>query len=260
MAFGLDDLFSFAAPVVSGLIGASSQSDTNSANAAQAQAQMDFQERMSDTAYQRQVKDLNAAGLNPMLAYMKSSAGASTPSGAMAVMQSPYEAGARIASSAYGNRLQAAQARKTEVEGVGAELDNVSKEAAAAQAYFWKREAQQVFEWKLNQMMNESLITNHQLETAKVGVSKAKEELANLAKQGELLNSQAAVNRIRETLMKYDVPEASAFAKFFQSAMGKAAPYSREAGRAIGDVTGAARDLGGLGLKARQQRFMIHGE
>jgi len=51
-------------------------------NTAEAQTNRNFQERMADTAYQRAVKDLNAAGLSPMLAYSKG--GAATPSGATA--------------------------------------------------------------------------------------------------------------------------------------------------------------------------------
>lgn len=63
----------------------------NSANAAIANRQMRFQERMSNTSYQRAVNDLNKAGLNPMLAY--SQGGASAPAGASAQMQNSVAAG-----------------------------------------------------------------------------------------------------------------------------------------------------------------------
>lgn len=74
--------------------------DTNVANAQQAQKQMDFQERMANTSYQRGMEDMRQAGLNPLLAFQNG--GASVPTGAAATMQSPQSGsiGAGIANTA----------------------------------------------------------------------------------------------------------------------------------------------------------------
>lgn len=63
------------------------QRETNEWNAAQVAKQMEFQERLSSTAYQRAMADMRKAGLNPILAYQQG--GASSMPGAAPVGIAP---------------------------------------------------------------------------------------------------------------------------------------------------------------------------
>lgn len=83
-------------PLGAALITAGSGLITNIWNAREARKNRDFQERMSSTSHQREVRDLRAAGINPMI---RSLSGASTPSGDRAQMD---DVGSRAVTSALG--------------------------------------------------------------------------------------------------------------------------------------------------------------
>lgn len=99
------------------------QQSTNASNAAEAQKNRDFQERMSSTAHQREIADLKAAGLNPILS--AGGQGASSPTGGVIPMQNPEFDFAAV--------MNAAKAAK-EVDLLDDQKDFIKAQAAQARA------------------------------------------------------------------------------------------------------------------------------
>ena len=127
-------LSSIAGPIVGGLFGAKGQSSANKQNLKIAREQMAFQERMSNTAYRRAATDLEAAGLNRILAL---GSPATTPGGASAVMGNVFQDATEAATSAVTSGL-AAKRQNQELKNMQANEQLLKKQAQRVDAEIGK--------------------------------------------------------------------------------------------------------------------------
>lgn len=249
----LDGILSPITSLASGILGFAGQKDANQTNqqiaeqnsafnAEEAAKTRQFQHdvilegerygtEMSNTSYQRGVKDMEAAGLNPMLAY--SQGGASAPQGmssgaaqATAVQPAPMlnSAGAGVAAAA-----QAAARDQTlaQVDKTTAEADNVRADTALKDALMpTGRNNGSVIAANINAQTG---LYNHQASVAtnqaaailastdltKEQINKVTVEIANAIKEGRKIDAQTGNIKVDTALRNLEIPQASAEAKFY---------------------------------------------
>lgn len=243
------------------------QQDANETNIRLSEENRAWQKEMSDTAHQREVKDLTAAGLNPILSAAKGGVGASTPPGSLANVQNPAAHSAQAAAT---TALLAAQKDKLEAETKNITADTQLKiegdiplrGASAAQASANAdnvRQEMTAFKDRLANLQAEyNRIRGTTYRDTAAGEQSHRQAERIQYELRHILPTQAQKLKLEAQQLGLKIPEAVAEAAFWKGPDSKSAVYYRHAPKNLtsaftGALGAAADDLrrAGQGLKIK---------
>lgn len=232
-------------------IDAFGQHQANQANARMAQQQMEFQERMSNTSYQRAVADIRAAGLNPALAYGQG--GANSPTGSTAAMQNVM-GGMKNSAAAAAQTFNEIRGQQLNQELTAAQIDKTRVETAVEKVVGRQEEIRR------DQMYQDYNINTFNLPERQAeirlrfkrdyGYERPGQSEFDLSNPGSLfeldrniMQSQARNNNANAQMVEYGLPGARNEAWLNNTRYGR---YLRPILNDAGTVLGAARAIRGL--------------